>query len=92
MAQSNAQIQATIDFIERWVKKFSFLFVRYKNWSISTTFEWYPLDGTGYPVSYDAGSYENAKAVKEYFITKGMKVEIKGRVGQHIHLRKTYSI
>ena len=92
MVQPNAQIEQTINLIEKWLKQFSFLFVRYKSWSIGTTLEWYPPNGNDYPASYDAGTNQNAHAVIEYFTAKGIKLEIKGSAGRYIHIHKTYSI
>lgn len=88
--KNDEQIQQTSEQIGEWLKKFSVLFVRYRNWRISIVNErkMDSSDGTSYPVSYDCRSNENAMTVVEYFGEKGMKLGPISTTGRWVYISK----
>lgn len=88
--KNHQQIKQTIILIAGWVKRYSVLFVRYRNWSISIVNEQKmdSADSAGYPVSYDSGNNENAMAVVEYFGEKGMKLAAISTTGRWVYICK----
>jgi hypothetical protein len=84
----NEQIKDTITNVEEWLKKFSFLWVRYENWAICSISDRQMPDWLSYSVSFDAGSTGNANAVTAYFIKKGMKEDITPDSGPYVFLYK----
>ena len=88
--KNDEQVQQTIVQIETWLKKFSVIFVRHRNWSISIVNEWKmdSLDSLEYPVSYDCRNNENAMAVVEYFGEKGTKLGPISTTGRWVYISK----
>lgn len=82
------QLNNTISLVEEWVKKFSFLWVRYGNWAMCTISDRKMPDWLSYSICYNAGSTENANAVMAYFIKKGMKEDVTPDSGPYVFLYK----
>jgi hypothetical protein len=68
----DATAQAAIAFITHWVKKYSFLFIKYANWHICTTNDKVYAARLDFDLSYVVESNAAAKEVIQYFREKGM--------------------
>ena len=81
---SGATTQVAIAFITHWVEKYSFLFVRYANWSICITADKQFSTALDFDLSYAVESNAAASEVMQYFKDKGMHADSANDTGRYI--------
>ena len=81
--------QEPIPLIQQWVKKYSIFIVLYRHWRISIVDDERLSVAPNFTITCFAGTHDKTRAVKDYFLSKGMKSDPDSATGRYILIYKT---